>query len=248
MDPRSQFGREAEKYLSSKTHGDLDEMARLVELAKPSGGIVVDVATGAGHVAFAFEPFVGRMIASDITPEMLMIVDREAKRRALPNLETALVRAEELPYGDRTLRGITCRLGAHHFSDALSFVRECFRALEPQGWLLLVDTVGVEEDEAADDRLNLFETLRDPSHVRDYTVSQWKHWLAGVGFEIQQTELKSVRHDLNEWMDRMSVTEPVRSTLEYMLEDSDGAFRRYLEPVHGSFLLHQMTLLARKPG
>ena len=81
---QEQFGATAAHYLTSKPHAKGKSLERLVELVKPQPGWrALDVATGAGHTAYAFAPHVARVWASDITEEMLALVREEiAKTRA----------------------------------------------------------------------------------------------------------------------------------------------------------------------
>ena len=76
---QQQFGANAAAYLTSTVHAKGASLARLVELVKPAKTWVgLDVATGAGHTAAAFAPHVTRMVASDLTPEMLVQVKKLA--------------------------------------------------------------------------------------------------------------------------------------------------------------------------
>ena len=67
---RSQFGASALDYATSEVHAKGESLARILELAAPQQTWqVLDVATGAGHMAAAFAPHVANVIASDITDE-----------------------------------------------------------------------------------------------------------------------------------------------------------------------------------
>ena len=69
---QQQFGAHAAAYATSVVHAKGASLGRLVELVKPeSHWQALDIATGAGHTAAAFAPHVARVIASDITDEML---------------------------------------------------------------------------------------------------------------------------------------------------------------------------------
>ena len=82
---QEQFGRNAAGYLTSKPHAQGKSLDRLIALTKPQPDWrVLDVATGGGHVAYAFAPHVARVWATDITAEMIDLVRGEAARRALP--------------------------------------------------------------------------------------------------------------------------------------------------------------------
>src|SRR5947207_15451478 len=75
---QEQFGATAKHYLTSKPHALGKSLDRLVELAAPKPDWrVLDVATGAGHTAYAFAPHVARVWATDITDEMLSLVREE---------------------------------------------------------------------------------------------------------------------------------------------------------------------------
>src|SRR5215469_14842436 len=83
---QEQFGKNAAGYLTSKPHAQGKSLDRLVALTKPQPGWrVLDVATGGGHVAYAFAPHVARVWATDITPEMVDQVGREAAKKGFAN-------------------------------------------------------------------------------------------------------------------------------------------------------------------
>ena len=87
---RSQFGVAAPDYATSEVHAKGESLARIVELAVPQKPWhVLDVATGAGHMAAAFAPLVTSIVASDITDEMLIEAGKLAASRNLINMTTA---------------------------------------------------------------------------------------------------------------------------------------------------------------
>ena len=69
---QQQFGAHAAAYATSTVHAKGASLGRLVELVKPQPHWqALDIATGAGHTAAAFAPHVARVVASDLTEEML---------------------------------------------------------------------------------------------------------------------------------------------------------------------------------
>lgn len=245
-DPRVQFGREAAKYLTSQVHADQEALAEHVQLVNPNGGSVLDIATGAGHMAFALAPYVDQVVATDPTPQMLEVTADEAKKRGLKNLQTAHAFAEDLPFDPESFDGVSCRVAAHHFQSVDSFLTESRRVLRPGGWFLLVDTVS-PEDVVSAETLNRFESVRDPSHQWNLTVSDWTSRTEEAGFRIELITTRPKRMNLQDWMDRMSVPQGSQASLRKTVEESEGVLRNYFDPQGDTFCLLEMTLLAKKP-
>src|SRR6202022_3994061 len=119
---QEQFGATAAHYLTSKPHAKGKSLDRLVELAKPQPAWgVLDVATGGGHVAYAFAPHVARVWATDITAEMIDLVRGEAAKKGLSNLRTPYAKAEALSFDDASFDLVTCRIAPHHFDSIPAF-------------------------------------------------------------------------------------------------------------------------------
>src|SRR5215471_16664837 len=98
---QQQFGLNAADYVTSTVHAKGASLGRLVELVRPQATwTALDVATGAGHTAAAFAPYLASVIASDITEEMLNEAARLAAAKGLANMTTARADAEALPFGD----------------------------------------------------------------------------------------------------------------------------------------------------
>lgn len=245
---QTQFGPAASAYLTSGVHSNEASLRRLVAAAKPSGGRLLDVGTGAGHTAFAFARHVDRVVAADITSAMLEIVRAETASRGVSNVAPCFADAEQLPFRDGAFEGLVCRLAAHHFDDPRRFVREARRVVRSGGWFLMVDNVGIEDPEA-DDELDRIERLRDRSHVRNWTESQWREWVADAGFVPETLDRLPKPINALDWLERMRVGEGEREEVVRRIVESEGWLRDYLRP-HGegsllTFHLHELLLLAR---
>src|SRR6266567_1960092 len=120
---QEQFGATAAHYLTSKPHAKGKSLERLVELVQPQPAWrALDVATGAGHTAYAFAPHVARVWATDITEEMLALVRDEIAKRNLANVRVAYAKAEALPFEDQSFDLVTCRIAPHHFDSIAAFL------------------------------------------------------------------------------------------------------------------------------
>lgn len=221
------FGRAAANYAVSTTHAggpDLDAMVAAAERTGPQPARLLDIGTGAGHTAFAFAPLVAEVEALDLTQEMLDQVDRGARERGLVNVHCRLGDAESLPYPDDTFDIVTSRLCAHHFQDVPAFVREVARVLRPEGVFLLADSMA-PEDAALDTFFNAFELLRDPSHVRNYSRSQWRAMLAEVGFSSEVLGGWMLEQDFETWIQRVGTPETAVAHLRFLFENAHANAR-----------------------
>jgi ubiquinone/menaquinone biosynthesis C-methylase UbiE len=260
---QKQFGANAAAYLTSAVHAKGASLARLVELVAPvKHWVALDVATGAGHTAAVFAPHVARVVASDLTPEMLVQSQKLAIEKGLSNMETALADAEALPFPDAAFDLVTCRIAPHHFPSIERFLAEVHRVLKPGGTFALVDNVspdaettpgfsGAELKEAAA-AYNAFEKLRDPSHGRALDTAEWLALLARVGLVLVHREHAPKGMDFQSWVKTMNVPADVVPRLAAMLDGASPALRAFLKPTDEGgkrgFTLDELIAIARRPG
>jgi ubiquinone/menaquinone biosynthesis C-methylase UbiE len=244
-------------------HAKGASLARLVELVAPKKDwVALDVATGAGHTAAIFAPHVAKVVASDLTPEMLEQAKKLADEKALANMETAIADAEALPFPDKSFDLVTCRIAPHHFPSIAQFLAEVHRVLKPGGTFALVDNVapdsettpGFSADElkAAGAAYNAFEKLRDPSHGRALDTAEWLALMAKAGLEIVHREHAPKGMDFQSWVKTMNVPAETVPRLAAMLDDASPALRTFLKPTSDAgkrtFTLDELIAIARRPG
>jgi len=224
---QAQFGQNAAEYLTSKPHAQGKSLERLVDMVAPQPDwVAVDVATGAGHTAYAFAPRVARQWATDITDEMLSLVRSEVEKRGLANIRVAHAKAEALPFDDQSVDLVTCRIAPHHFDSIAQFLEETCRVLRSDGTLAVVDNVVPEG--SIGDYINAFERFRDPSHLRAWTVEEWRHVLAEHGFHIGHDEVLWKEMEFAYWAGRHDAT--MQAYLRAMLEHATPAVTDVLRP------------------
>src|SRR5579862_1751820 len=94
-DVRARFAPVAANYASAKFHSSPENLREMLELAQPNrGDLVLDVATGTGHVALALAPHVRRVYGLDLTREMLAQAHRLQTERGVGNVSWVLGDAE----------------------------------------------------------------------------------------------------------------------------------------------------------
>jgi ubiquinone/menaquinone biosynthesis C-methylase UbiE len=224
---QEQFGKTAASYLTSAPHALGKSLERLVALTSPQKSWhVLDVATGGGHVAYAFAPHVARVWATDITQEMLDLVKAEAQKRGLTNVRTAYAKAEAMPFEDASFDLVTCRIAPHHFDSIPEFLGEVHRVLKPKGVFALVDNVVVEG--SVGDYVNAFERFRDPSHLRAWTMQEWREALATARLAVDHEEQIYKTMEFKSWAGRHDAT--MQALLRAMLTEVTPAVKASLEP------------------
>jgi ubiquinone/menaquinone biosynthesis C-methylase UbiE len=101
-----------------------------------AGMNILDLASGTGEPALSLARAVGaqgRVVASDLVPEMLEFARHNAAVQGLTNLEFRIADAEQLPFSDGRFDRVTCRFGVMLFPDIPRALAEIRRVLKPGG-------------------------------------------------------------------------------------------------------------------
>ena len=204
-----QFGNVAVNYATSTVHASGEDLNRMVQIANFDGTErVLDAGCGAGHTALAIAPHVMQVVAYDLTASMLEQVERLASERTVTNLTTHQGDVERLPFEDASFDCVVSRYSAHHWPHPARALAEFKRVLKPDGQFILSDIVAAE-DPILDTFLQTVELLRDPSHVRDHSISQWNRMLRDNGFTSEVLFTWQLALDFDSWVTRMAT--PVAS-------------------------------------
>lgn len=244
-DVRAQFGRTAAAYVASATHASGEDLERLIALAAPRPTeMALDLGCGVGHTLRRVAPLVAFAIGADATIEMM-----QAGRTGVvtaPNAAFVQSDATQLPFADATFDVATCRLAAHHFTDAASSFREVARVLRPGGRFVLVDNYA-PDNEALDTFINELETLRDASHVRNHTIDGWTSLLEAAGLRTgDRSSLLTTKLTTEDWLAR-SQTLPDRSAeVRRRLREASAAARDAFHISETTFAVPKLVIVARR--
>jgi ubiquinone/menaquinone biosynthesis C-methylase UbiE len=247
---QQQFGAHANDYATSAIHAHGESLARLVELTQPQRDwIVLDVATGAGHTALTFAPRVARVVATDLTPQMLAAAQKLAAERGITNIEFKPADAQQLPFDDNTFDLVTSRIALHHFPDARRAIEEMARVCKRGGMVALTDNV-VPPDKVTAGYINHFEKTRDPSHNWEYPLVRLEAYFADARLKVEHSESFSKEIEFEPWANRTSASAETKIQLRKMLLDAPDAVREFLKPrIDGErifFGLHEAIVIGRK--
>ncbi|MFJ8236785.1 class I SAM-dependent methyltransferase [Ureibacillus sp. NPDC094379] len=246
-----QFGKNAEKYVTSKIHAKGNDLAMVVEIARENqNGDLLDIATGGGHVANALAPLFTNVVALDLTPEMLESAKKFITSNGHTNVSLIQGDALNLPFPNQSFGTITCRIAPHHFPNVNQFIKEAFRVLKDNGLFILVDNVAPELDEY-DHFYNFVEKKRDPSHVRAYKKSEWIACLEKEGFTIQTFSTFKKTFNFDVWCEMMDVPQQDKEELNAFMNSASKNLQLHflIELLDGqvqSFQGQSMLLVASK--
>ena len=248
---RERYGRFARGYVESPTHAGGADLERLIEAVAPDADwVALDVATGGGHTALKLAPRVARVVAADLTPEMLQAARDFLREQGAGNVEFRPADAESLPFDAASFDLVTCRIAAHHFPDCAAFVAEGARVLKPGGVLWVQDHV-LSEDAAIARYTDAFEKTRDPSHHRAFPESAWRAMFENAGLAVELVEQVAKRHLFLPWARRQGCTAEVIARLARLLAEAPPGAAEWMRPrdlgtPHASFVNRHLLILGRQ--
>ena len=190
----------AEAYRTSQTHASGEDLDLVVEWCEPGPDVtVLDVATGGGHVARRLREAGASVVTVDAAPGMQPDV---------------VAPADHLPFADSSFDAVACRIAAHHFPDVLAALREMARVARRR--VVICDNTFTSESAEKADR------LRDPSHVRNYGVPEWRTFFELAGLEVADEAFMVRDTDFEDWLARTETPEADRAQVRELL---DGRIR-----------------------
>jgi ubiquinone/menaquinone biosynthesis C-methylase UbiE len=209
---------------------------------------VLDLGCGGGHAGFAVAPHARAVVACDLAPEMLDVVAKTAAERGLTNLTTEQGVAECLPFADESFDIVVSRYSAHHWQDFGAGLREAARVLKPGGLAGFVDAIAPARP-LYDTFFQAIELLRDCSHVRDYSRTEWQAALGQAGLIAGSAQHYRLRLDFGAWVERMATPDIQVAAIRALQNAVSREVTAYFETgPDGSFSIDTALFQAEKPS
>jgi SAM-dependent methyltransferase len=191
----------AQLYRESAAHREGPDLDLLVAWVREDGAkTALDVATGGGHVARRLREIGVNVVTTDAAPGMK------------PDVVT---RAEHLPFDGGSFDAVVSRVAHHHFDDPQAAMDEMARVAGDL--VVVVDNLFMSEAAEEADR------LRDPSHVRNFSDTEWRAMFERAGLEVEAVEHFDKPIEFQPWLDRVGCegedAERVRELLADRIED-----------------------------
>jgi len=147
---------------------------------------------------------------------MLTYAIEKQKSGGLENIGFLLSDVESLPFPAGSFDVVSCRFAFHHFPDPKKALLEIKRVCREGGHFVLIDGVS---SEAMEKSLlhNRLEKMRDPSHVRIYTLGEIKKMLDDTGFILEEIEHWDIPQEFDDWIKRAGTDEKVKDLIKERL-------------------------------
>jgi SAM-dependent methyltransferase len=172
-----QFSRQAVYFAELPGHEDATQL--LLRMARVTAAdAVLDVACGAGAVAFAAARTARQVTGIDLTPAMIERAKALQAEMGLVNLAWHVGDVARLPFPAGQFDVVVSRYSLHHFLRPAEVVAEMARVCKPSGRVAVADLVLPPEKAAAYDGM---ERLRDPSHVRVLAEAELRQLVTAAG-------------------------------------------------------------------
>ncbi len=215
-----------------------DTRDRVLEHLDPvTDEVLLDLGAGPGAMTRAVGPFVRRVIALDVSAQMLRALGLESRRAGRLVPPRIQADAASLPLSDASIDLVACRHAWRLFPDPLTVAREIHRVTRPGARIVICDLVG-SGDPDVDAALEAFESELEPVSVRIATAEAWRERFLEAGFRVEW--LDSPIHDLQagrSLLDRCARAGASSAAFEtarqHLLNGPEGLRRHLRVLVHG---------------
>jgi ubiquinone/menaquinone biosynthesis C-methylase UbiE len=124
-----------------------DRLASIaIEKLLPNTLVLADIGCGTGSLTFELARFARRVIAMDLSSEMLRRAKAIAKQKRIQNVDFRIGDALDLPLESRFVDAAFCVMVLHFLSDPRRAVSELCRITKPGGSVILLDLVGHKQE------------------------------------------------------------------------------------------------------
>jgi len=236
-----QFDKTAENYSKDPFFSLGNDLEIILHEINPNSSMtVLDVATGAGHVAMKIAPFVKLVNAIDITPKMIEILKQNISNKNIKNIVAKIMPSDSLEFEDDTFDVVTCRFASHHFNDVTKFLSEIKRVLKSKGKLVLVDIIA-PETKSMSDFVNLINKLRDHSHVKQFSKTEWESMFFQQNYKIVKMQSNPLTHNLDDWLARAKTSDlDSKKIIDEFNSSTEARIQFHFEPIKSSFIEDSM--------
>lgn len=201
------------KNMSFSKQEYLDYTVRSMNLKKDD--LVLEAAAGTCACGRSVAPFVKHVVCLDATPAMLAVGKTEAEKSGIANMRFVSGFVEQIPFDDQSFDIVLSRLAFHHFTEPEKPFAEMSRVLKKGGQFVIINMEAAEEPlRSVEDEI---ETMRDPSHIKNRSRSEFAALYLKYGYTVTKQETVRIPVSLSAWMDLTDTPEDIRVKIEELM-------------------------------
>ena len=192
-----QFTKQAVPFAKKSSQFIAEVFGKIQILVHPTeNDIVLDVASGTGSLAVEFAKICRQVTGIDITPAMIEQAKNLQKLSNLENIKWDMGDiTKTFPYPSNSFSIVITKFSFHHLLNPLSVLIEMNRVCTIGGKIVVVDPTPPPDKSI---QYNQLEQLRDPSHVKALTVSEFEDLFLRVGIPILKREFYRMKIELED--------------------------------------------------
>lgn len=157
---------------------------------------MLDVACGPGLISIEFAKRARHVTGIDITPAMIQQAKAVQQVHKLSNIRWDISDvSNNLPYPTGAFSLVASRYSFHHLLNPFSVLSEMNRVCTVGGQVVVIDPTPAP-DKA--DMYNIAEKLRDPSHVKALTKTEFEDLFKKAGIPLVRIGFYKLRLELEE--------------------------------------------------
>jgi ubiquinone/menaquinone biosynthesis C-methylase UbiE len=161
---------------------------------------VLDSGAGTGALALALGPLVGRVVALDVVPELLVLGRQAAAAAGLENVLFVDGDATALPFERDAFDLTASHRTLHHVARPELVISEMARVTRIGGRVLVIDQIAPIDPLSAIE-LDRFERERDRSHTRLLPDTDIRSMLDANGLVLRASRQDQESRDLDPYLD-----------------------------------------------
>lgn len=140
---------------------------------------VLDLGSGDGYLSRAVAAHVKKVIAVDISGEMLNELEKKAKAAGISNIETIESDGQDVPLEDSSVEMVCANMYLHHIEEPDIAIKEMYRLVKPGGKVFVADFCNHKNEEFKEKMHDVW-----PGFKRQ----EIKKWFCDNGFTNVQIE------------------------------------------------------------
>lgn len=100
---------------------------------------VIDLGAGDGYISRTIAKLVKKVIAVDISAQMLKQLLAKAKESGIGNIEPVETQAQDIPLENGSVDAVCANMFLHHIEEPVEVIKEINRVLKPGGYAVVSD-------------------------------------------------------------------------------------------------------------